>query len=80
MDKKIILEKLQQIFRDVIETEDLIIEESMNMTDVKGWDSLSHINVIDEIEKEFNIHLSIGEIVTLKTISDMIVLIQNKLK
>ncbi len=79
MEKKLIIKELEQIFRTVLEEEDLIITENMETSEIKGWDSLSHINIIEEIEKHFNIHLTIGEIVVLKTVDDMVKLIQSKI-
>ena len=79
MEKIQIIKTLEDIFKDVLEEENLIITEDMEVSDINGWDSLSQINIIDEIEKRFNIHFSIGEIVVLKTIDDIIKLIETKL-
>ncbi len=79
MEKTQILKTLEDVFKDVLEEENLTITEDMEVSDIKGWDSLSQINIIDEIEKRFNIHFSIGEIVVLKTIDDIIKLIETKL-
>lgn len=79
MDKNEIFQKLQQIFREVLENDNLTIYENTKTSTIKGWDSLSHINIIRQIEKTFDIHFSIGEIVVLKTISDLIKLIQQKI-
>ena len=80
MDRNEILINLQTILRDVVEDENLVLTESLNASDVPGWDSLAHINLIGEIEKKFNIHFSMGEIVVLKNIKDLVDLIQTKLK
>ncbi len=74
-----ILKELENIFRNVLEDENLMIHEDVKVSDIKGWDSLSHINIIDEIEKYFNIHFSIGEIVVLKTVGDIVKLIEAKI-
>ena len=79
MEKEKILNDLEEIFRSVLEEENLILTKEMKMSDIRGWDSLSHINVIEGVEKKFNIHFSVGEIVVLKTISGLINLIQTKL-
>ncbi len=74
-----ILKELENIFRNVLEDENLMIHEDVKVSDIKGWDSLSHINIIDEIEKYFNVHFSIGEIVVLKTVGDIVKLIEAKI-
>ncbi|WP_372519574.1 acyl carrier protein [Candidatus Ruminimicrobiellum ovillum] len=79
MEKEQIIKELEQIFKSVLEEDDLTISENMETSDIQGWDSLAHINIIEEIEKHFNIHISVGEIVVLKTVGDMVKLIQSKI-
>lgn len=79
MEKTQILKKLEDIFKSVLEDENLEINDNMKLSDVQGWDSLSQINIVEEVEKHFNVHFSIGEIVILKTISDIVRLIETKL-
>lgn len=80
MEKGQILKDLEKIFKSVLEEEDLTITEDLVTEDVQGWDSLAQINLIEEIEKHFNVHFDIGEIVVLKTIGDMVDLIKSKIK
>ena len=79
MEKEQILKDLEKIFRSVLEDEDLTITEDLVTEEVQGWDSLAQINLLEEIEKHFNIHFAIGEIFVLKTIGDMVKLIQSKI-
>ena len=79
MEKEQILKDLEKIFRSVLEDEDLTITEDLVTEEVQGWDSLAQINLLEEIEKHFNIHFAIGEIVVLNTIGDMVKLIQSKI-
>ena len=50
-----ILKNLSKIFKDVMEDENLIIDKSFTANDIDGWDSLTHIMLIFEIEKNFEI-------------------------
>ncbi len=79
MESKQILKELENIFKFILEDENLTINEDMVTANIQGWDSLAQINLIGEIEKHFNIQISVGEIVVLKSISDMIKLVQTKL-
>ena len=45
MDRKIIMEKIQDIFRDVFDDEELVVEDSTSSDDIEEWDSLSHIQL-----------------------------------
>ena len=73
MDRKEILEKLQTIFRDVFDDEELIITEETTPEDIEDWDSIGHTYLAVEISDEFGLrpdaqmqHIeSVGDIVNL---------------
>ena len=44
------MEKLNSIFCEVFDEDDLVIRPEMTANDVDGWDSLSHVNLIVAIE------------------------------
>ena len=48
-------ERLQEIFRDIFDDEELVITEDMSANDIEDWDSLAQINLIIAIEKEFKV-------------------------
>ena len=45
------------------------ISDMAKMSDVSGWDSLSHMNLIVEIEREYGIQLSGDDIAEMQSIS-----------
>jgi acyl carrier protein len=75
-----ILDRLQPIFREVLENSDLVITTSSSAKNVEGWDSLAHINLVSVIEQEFKIRFALGELETLNNVGDMIELMQKKMK
>jgi acyl carrier protein len=48
--------------------------------EVPGWDSLSHVNVICEVEREFGIRFRPSEVVQLQDVGDLDRLVRSKLK
>jgi acyl carrier protein len=72
------LERLNTIFCEVFDDEDLQISSEMTANDVDGWDSLSHINLIVAIESEFNIRFSQKELLTFKNVGDLLRSIESK--
>ena len=74
-----LLERLQPIFRDVLDQPDLTITTESSGHNVEGWDSLAHINLVSAIEQEFKIRFALGELQDLKNVGDMIELMQAKL-
>jgi acyl carrier protein len=74
-----IKEQLQNVFRDVFDNPDIILRGEMTAKDVEGWDSLSHILLVVEVESSFNVTFETAEISELKNVGEFIKLIQRKL-
>ena len=72
-------DKLNQIFREVFDNEDISITSQMTANDVDGWDSLSHVNLIVAIETRFGIRFSQKELLTFKNVGDLLNSIQGKM-
>ena len=63
---------------DVLDLDDLHINEKTTAQDVEGWDSLSHLRLITEIEAVFGVTFQSGEIERFKDVGDMIATIEAK--
>lgn len=74
-----VTEKLQEIFRDIFDDEEIELFDDMTAADVEDWDSLSHITLIGEIESEFSITFTTEEIIATKNVGEFIKLIESKL-
>lgn len=61
MNKEEVLSKVQEVFRKTFDKPDLIITDSMSPKDIKKWDSLNHVILISEVEKEFNIRFDLQD-------------------
>ena len=75
-----IRERLQEVFRENFNDEELLITDSMNADDIEEWDSLSHITLIVSTEEAFGIRFNHSEIEKLSNIGEFKSLIINKLK
>ncbi|HXV22124.1 MAG TPA: acyl carrier protein [Desulfuromonadales bacterium] len=73
-----LLDKLNKIFCEVFDDDDINIAPEMTANDIDGWDSLSHVNLIVAIEIKFNIRFSQKELLTFKNVGDLLRSIQNK--
>ena len=71
MDKEEILKKVQDIFKDVLEDEDIELSYNTTSNDIEGWDSINHIILIVEIEKEFNFKFKLEEMRSFKNIGEL---------
>ncbi|MDB4933808.1 MAG: putative acyl carrier protein [Labilithrix sp.] len=79
MDRNSIIQDLKPIFRDVLDLEDLNLVAESNATNVDGWDSLAHVNLVVAIEKHYRIKFALGELQGLKKVGEMADLIAKKL-
>jgi len=71
--------KLQAIFQDIFEDDQIVLFDDMNANDIEDWDSLTHIQLIVQIEKSFGIKFTTGEVASLKNVGEFIKLVQEKL-
>ncbi len=74
-----IREKLQAVFRDIFDDEELTLREDMVADDVEGWDSLAHMRLLMAVEQAFGIKFSTVEVMRLKNVGEFMRLIQRKL-
>jgi len=79
MEQTEILAKVQDIFRDVLDNEDIVLTPQTTADDVEDWDSLSHIQLIVAIEKAFKIKFTSKEILSWSNVSEMTESIASKL-
>jgi len=75
-----IFDRLQPIFRDVLQQPDLILARESSANTVEGWDSLSHVNLVWSVEHEFGVRFALGELQDLKNVGELVDLLQRKLE
>ena len=78
MERKEILAKVQDVFRDVLDNEELELQETMSAGDIEDYDSLSHIQLVVAIEKTFSIKFTSAEIMSWDNIGSMLDSIESK--
>lgn len=50
------LKMLNEIFRRILKKEEIILTEGTTAHDVDGWDSLTNMTLLSEVEKVFKIN------------------------
>lgn len=75
-----ILEKIQQVFAEVFDRPDIKISLDSSPENIKGWNSLNHVMIINEIEKNFDIQFSLDEMIELINVRDIVNCIEKKIK
>lgn len=74
-----IMEQLQEIFRDVFADDSIILQGTTTSSDIEDWDSLAHIQLISEIENHFGIQFTLQEAVAASDVSEFVQIIESKL-
>ena len=59
------LERLEQIFREVFNNSHLVLKENMTIDDIPEWDSMAQVNLCVALEEEFNIQLTVMEMASI---------------
>lgn len=79
MEKTDILKQVQDIFRVILDDENIILSDASTAEDIEDWDSLTHIQLIKAIEKNFSIRFTSREILSWKNVGEMLDCIKSKL-
>ena len=79
MNRNEILEKLNEVFIDVFDDENIKITDTTTADDIEEWDSLEHINLIVAVEQEFKIKFNMNEVTSMKNVGEMVDIIASRL-
>lgn len=79
MERSEILAKVEEIFREELELDDLVLTDDTTADDVEEWDSLSHVQLVAAMEEAFGIEFKSREILSWENIGDLIDSIEKKL-
>jgi len=61
-------QRLQAVFREFFNDDSLELLDGMTFSDIRGWDSLAHMNLINALEAEFGLKFSVRELMKMKNV------------
>ena len=79
MEQVEIVNQLTKIFRNIFNDNQLTIYNEMTAGDVDGWDSLSHMLLITDVETHFEIKFKLRELNKIINVGVLIGFIETKL-
>jgi acyl carrier protein len=79
MEYSEILKQVNDIFIDILDNDDIILSESTTANDIEDWDSLTHIQLVVAIEKQFKMRFSSIEIRSWDDVGSMCKAIEGKI-
>jgi acyl carrier protein len=80
MTRDNIKEELNRIFREIFEDRHVVVTDETTAKNVKGWDSVSHIDMICMVEDAFKVKLTTREVSSLKNVGELVSVIERKIQ
>lgn len=80
MNRQEIMQKLEEIFRDVFDDDDIVLTETMSAADIEDWDSLRQISILAATENVFHIKLAISDTRKMKNVGELVSTVEQKLQ
>jgi acyl carrier protein len=70
--------QILDIFKQVLKNEKLRLSDTLTHNDVDGWDSLAQVELISQIEQQFEIEFTLKDLPRLNSVGNIIQLVQEK--
>jgi acyl carrier protein len=75
-----IQDKFLEIIRRVFSNPHLVISPVMTAKDIDGWDSLTHLDLITQLEQGFKIKFTLDEVLSFSNVGEILACIERKIK
>ena len=72
MERKDVIQKLTEVFCDVLDLDEIELTDATTRADIEEWDSFSHVHLVMEIQKEFGMTFSPSEALSWKTVGGIV--------
>jgi acyl carrier protein len=78
MDENEVKEKVKKVFQDIFSS---LADFRLDMTsnEIKEWDSLSHMNLVSGLEKEFGLSMEIDDISEMDSVAKVLEVVERNL-
>jgi acyl carrier protein len=75
-----VLQCLTEIFREVFDSDAIVVTNDTTAADIEGWDSFNHINLIIAVENRLNIRFQVAEVEELRNVGELARVIEKKMR
>ncbi|MGN0589898.1 MAG: acyl carrier protein [Ruminiclostridium sp.] len=66
-----IYERLNEVFRDFFDDDEIELTPETTAEDIEDWDSLNHITLMSAVEEEFGVRFTMGQVSGMKNVGEM---------
>lgn len=66
-----IYERLNEVFRDFFDDDEIELTPETTADDIEDWDSLNHITLMAAVEEEFGVRFTMGQVSGMKNVGEM---------
>lgn len=80
MSREDILSKVRTAFIAVLEHENFQLSDETTANDVDGWESITHMMIVTEVEKTFNIKFKLMDLMNMNNVGDLLNCIESELQ
>jgi len=70
--------RMTEIFRDLFDDDAIELRRDTTADDIEDWDSVTHVELLVEIERAFGIRFNTGEVAGLENVGEMVDLIEKR--
>jgi acyl carrier protein len=74
-----IVSQAQVIFREVLDSPNLLLTDELTAPKVAGWDSLNHVTLVMTLEEQFAVKFTTREVMGWRNVGQMLDCLQGKL-
>lgn len=79
MSEEDIWAALTEIFHEIFDDDEIVIRPETTAKDIDEWDSLTHVQLIVAVEERFGIRFNTGEVAGLKSVGQMVALMEARM-
>lgn len=79
MNREEILSKVKEAFVSVLEHSNFELSDSTTADDVDGWESVTHMMIISEVENTFNIKFKLMDLMNMNNVGDLLNTIESEI-
>lgn len=71
MERQEVFKRINEIFQDIFDDDELVVTDETCADDIEDWDSLRHITLVSAVERAFGIKFSMKEVLEMKNVGEM---------